>query len=134
MAIPDIVDLLQDFLTTQLAAPPPARSVATRVPDPRPDEWLQIRRVGGAKAPPVTDKARIDLIAWALSEPAAMALLLRARVLVGGLAVPGGNLGNVPVYRVEETLGPKQADDPATGALQAWMTVAITYRADDLIR
>lgn len=132
MAIPDFVDLLRDYLNTQLAAPPPARPVATRVPDPRPNEWLQIRRVGGAKLPPVRDKARIDLTAWALDEPAAMALLLRVRGLVTNLF--GTTAVGVEVYRVEETLGPRQVDDPPTGTAQAWMTVAITYRAEDLIR
>lgn len=128
MAIPDILDLLQSYLAAQLTPKP----VAPRVPDPRPDEWLQIRRVGGTKAPPVTDKARIDLIAWALTEPAAMALLLAARLLVNNLY--GTSAVGVPVYRVEETLGPKQVDDPEAGAPQAWMTVAITFRADDLVR
>lgn len=126
MAIPDVLDLLRDYLDTQMTEP-----VATRPPDELPLAWVQLRRVGGTKAPPARDRARIDVIAWAQTEPAAMALALDARLRINNLR--GTTAIGVEVYRVEETLGPRQVDDPDTGTPQVWATYLLTFRAEDLV-
>lgn len=126
MAFADPLALLRTYLDAQLDEP-----VTTRVPDPRPKKWLQLRRVGGGKLPPVRERARIDLKARGETEPEAMALLLRARTLANALARTS-TLG-VEVYRVEETLGPRQDDDPLTGEPMAWMTVSLLIRANDAV-
>jgi len=127
MTIPDTLGLLVTYLNTQLTPP-----VHTRVPDMRPTEWVQLRRVGGTKAPPVRDRPRIDAFGWAATEPAAMALLLQVRALITALV--GTDTIGVVVYRVQETLGPRQIDDDPSGQPGAWMTFSILNRADDLIR
>jgi hypothetical protein len=128
MDIPDTLGLLRTYLAAQLTPKP----VVTRVPVPRPDAWVQLRRVGGTKAPPVRDRPRIDVFAWAANEPAAMALLLQVRALV--TALHGTTAIGVEVYRVQETLGPRQIDDDPSGQPGAWMTFSILNRAEDLVR
>lgn len=127
MAIPDGLGLTIAYLTTQLDP----THVGTEVPDPRPPEWLQVRRVGGTKAPPVRDRPRLDMFAWSTTPAAAMALLLNVRGLINALR--GTSALGVPVYRVEETLGPRGANDDPSGQPMAWMTFSVLIRAEDLI-
>lgn len=127
MAWPDIVALLYTYLDGQLAVP-----VASDVPDPRPDEWLQLRRSGGTKRPPVREQPRVDFFYWAATQPAAMAGALQVRTLVNNLH--GTTTLGVTVYRVEEFLGPRQQDDPLTGTPRVWMTLSPLIRVDEAIR
>lgn len=127
MTWPDPVALLVTYLDGLTSTP-----VASRVPTPRPDTCIQVRRVGGAKLPPVREVPRVDLIVRAPTEPEAMVLLLSLRASIN--ALHGTSTLGIPVYRVEETMGPRQDDDPLTGSPMAWMTFAIMLRADDAIR
>lgn len=129
MAWPDVVALLAAYLDSQM---PSDVVVASRVPNPRPAKLLQVRRVGGTKAPPVRDRPRIDLVAWAASEVDAMQIGLQARSLVNALI--GTSTLGVIVYRVEETLGPRQLDDPETGTPRVLSTQSLLIRADEAIR
>lgn len=106
--------------------------VGTRVPVPRPTKHLQLRRQGGGKLPPVRERVRFDLMARAATEPEAMALLLQARSYINGLH--GTSTLGIPVYRVEESMGPRQDDDDLTHTPMAWMTFSLLIRADAAIR
>lgn len=127
MAYPDIVALLRAYLLP-IVAP---RPVASRVPDPRPAEWVQLRRIGGQQERPVRDRAHIDVWAWSTSDPDAWALADLLRRSIHALA--GTTLLGPPVYRVEEVMGPRSLDDPQTGAPRMWATYALSVRADDAI-
>lgn len=127
MTWPDIVALLYIYFDGQLSVP-----VASEVPNPRPAEWLQIRRVGGTKVPPVRERARVDCIYWAATQPAAMTGALQVRALAN--ALHGTSTLGIPVYTVEEFLGPHQLDDPLTGSPRALATYSLLIRADDAIR
>ena len=124
MAYPDIIALLVAYLDPLLTGP-----VATRVPDPRPDVWTQLRRVGGPVAKPVRDRPRIDVISWALTDPEAWTLAELTRRSIHALQGTA-TLGPV-VYRVEETLGPRQLDDTVTGRPRCLATYSILIRAND---
>lgn len=126
MAYPDIIALLVAYLDPLLTGP-----VATNVPDPRPDEWTQIRRIGGAQRRPVCDQPRIDVFSNALTYPAAWPLADTARRSIH--ALKGATVGGAVVYRIEETLGPRQSDDPLTGRPRYWATYSILVRADDAV-
>lgn len=126
MAYPDIVALLRTYLLPIVSVP-----IASRVPDPRPDVWLQIRRVGGAQQRPVRDQPRVDVLAWDDDDPGAWALAELVRRSVHALA--GTTTLGPTVYRVDETLGPRQFDDPLTGAARVMATYSISIRADDAI-
>lgn len=133
MTLPDVVGLTRTYLVAELATAGPTGgpvAVLTRVPRDRPAEWLQIRRVGGT-AETVRDVARLDVIAWAETEPRATELGNLARAAVWRLA--GTSKLGPMCYRVAEFMGPRQIDDDETGAPQLWTTLDVHVRADDLI-
>jgi hypothetical protein len=128
MAFPDANALLIAYLTP-LVAPV---AVVSRVPDPRPVQLVQVRRVGGAGLMPVRDSARLDVKCWDADDRAAMALALLVRAHVwalSGTSLPGG----VPCYRVQEFLAPRLDDDPVTNSPVAWATYVLDLRADDVV-
>lgn len=130
MAYPDIVALLRTYLLPIVA--PMTTTVASRVPDPRPVRWLQIRRVGGTQLRPVRDQPRVDVLAWdATSETGAWDLADLVRRSIH--ALQGTTTLGPTVYRVQEFLGPTQNDDPLTGCPRYMATYSITIRADDAI-
>jgi len=126
MAFPDVVELVIAYLDPLIT--PPVRS---RVPSNRPPEFVQVRRVGGTSPGSVRDQARLDVFAWAGSDPRAMELQLEVRTALWALA--GTNDLGVAVYRVQEFMGPRQDDDPLTGTPRAWATYSLDVRADDAI-
>lgn len=126
MALPDPLALLRAYLLP-LVAPVP---VVVRVPDPRPEKLVQIRRVGGPAVAPVRDRPRIDVLAWAATDAEAVALQSTARSAIWALRGTG-TLG-VMVYDVEEFLGPRLDDDPEYAVPRCWATYQLTIRADDI--
>lgn len=124
MAYPDVLALLVAYLGPLVT---PA-TCHTRVPDPRPTAWVQLRRVGGPRIVPVRDQPRVDFWCWAATETAASALADTVRTKVHALA--GTSTLGVTCYRTEEFLGPKQDDDEKTGSPRIWMTISLLLRAD----
>lgn len=127
MSYPDALPLLRTYLLP-IVAPVP---VVTRVPDPRPERLVQVRRVGGPALVPVRDQARIDVFTWDPDDSPAMALALTVREAVWALA--GTSTLGPQVYRIEEFLGPRMADDPITHSPRTWATYELTIRADSAI-
>ena len=99
--------------------------VVTRVPDPRPRVFVQVRRVGGV-AELVWDRPRIDVFAWAPDDEGAHDLGMAARAALHDLQ--GTSALGVPCYRVEESMGPRRADDEPTGTPRVWLTVDLSLR------
>lgn len=129
MAFPDANALLIAYLTA-LVDPVP---VVSRIPDPRPAQLVQVRRVGGAGVVPVRDSARLDVKCWDADDRAAMALALLVRAHVWALSGTA-LLGGVPCYRVQEFLAPRLDDDPITNSPVAWATYSLDIRADDIVQ
>lgn len=126
MAFPDVVLLLRDYLQPILDPVP----VSSRVPKPRPTQFVQIRREGG-HTETIRDVARIDIITWAPTDPEAMRIALDARAAIWALA--GRDHLGVMCYRVEEFLAPRQDDDEKTGTPRVWFTPELHLRADEVI-
>ena len=126
MALPDAVALVVSYLDGLH----PTLTVSSEVPSPRPGEFIQVRRVGGAGLPPVRDVARLDIFTWSTGGPAAMALgnTIRAEVF----ALARTTLLGIQCYRVEETLF-RQFDDELTNQARCWGTYALTLRADEIL-
>ncbi|GAA2618746.1 hypothetical protein SMC26_40305 [Actinomadura fulvescens] len=122
LVFPDVEALICAHLTPILGVP-----VRTRVPDPRPARWVQVRRVGGTLVDHVRDRARLDVFAWGTGDADANDLGAAARAALHAAA--GTVIGGVPCYAVEEFLGPRRADDPLTGAPRVWLTVQLSLRA-----
>jgi hypothetical protein len=128
VAYPDVIALLRTYLLPVVTP----RPVVSRVPDPRPAEWVQIRRIGGPQVRPVRDRPNVDVFAWAQTDPAAWELAELLRRSIHALA--GTTLLGPMVYRVDETLGPRSLDDELTGSPRVWATYSLDVRADDAIQ
>lgn len=127
MTFPDVTGLAIAYLDPLMDPV----AVASRVPRARPAELIQVRRIGGTALPPVRDVARLDVIAWAETEPRAAELGNTARAHVWDLA--GNTALGVACYRVTEFMGPRMDDDPETGTPRYWVTFDLAVRADDVI-
>jgi hypothetical protein len=128
VAYPDAVALVVAYLGPLHTG----KTVASRVPSPRPDEWIEVRQVGGAWDPPVREQVRLDVFYWALTEPAAQTGAEAVRREIHSLASTS-TLG-VQCYRVDELMGPRQWDDPLTpNTFARWATYTLTLRADDAV-
>lgn len=127
MALVDAVALLVAHLAPIVA---PVQ-VAGRVPASRPAELVQVRRVAGPAMPPVREIARIDVFAWADTDPRAVTIGNQVRAAVWALA--GNATLGVNVYQVSEFKGPGLDDDPLTGASRVWATYDLHVRADEII-
>jgi hypothetical protein len=119
----DVVAILVAYLDPLLSAP-----VATRVPIPRPVEFIQVRRVGGPALPPARELVRVDVFAWAETEVRAAQLGRAARQAVWALA--GTTVDGMTVYQAGEFMGPTMVDDDETGVAQSWTTYELIVRAE----
>lgn len=126
MAYPDAVALIVAYL----AGLHSGTTVASRVPSPRPAEWIQVRQVSGTDLRPVRDLITLDVFYWAATEPAASSGGRTVRAEIHALA-KSTTLG-IPCYRVEEVLQ-RQTDDPLLGTPGWWATYSLTLRADSAI-
>lgn len=122
-----VITMLVSYLGASLDPIP----VATEVPDPRPPELVQIRRVGGPALPPVRETVRVDVFAWAASEERASTIGLQVREAIW--ALHGQTLAGLPVYEVGEFMGPTMAADDQTRTPQSWATYELLVRADGAI-
>lgn len=126
MSFVDVNELLINYLR-----PVMSHHVSARVPDPTPEEFTQVRQVGGSPVVPVRETVRLDVFCWAETDPRALELALQARAAVWALS--GTTELGVVVYTIAEFLSPRLADDPDTGTPRAWATYDLTVRAEALI-
>lgn len=133
MSFPDSVKLTVDYLKP-IVLPFPAH-VGSRVPNVPltfPFNFVVVRRAGGTSLYPVRDRARMDIWAWARTDPEAMALAIACRTAIWEMS--GTVVGETTCYRVDEFMAPQQMDDPETGLPRVWATYEIDLRADSVIR
>lgn len=93
------------------------------IPNPRPDEYVQVSRVGGTSGT-VADRPMVQVIVWGPSWTAAhdLAALVKRRMH----AVR--SLFDVPVYRVGEVGGLSRSPDPVSGSPRYQFTVELNLR------
>ncbi len=121
VVFPDATAAVTSRLGDVLAVPTDAR-----VPKPRPDEFIVVRRVGGPRRDIVTDEATLTIEAWAQDEAAAHDLAQLARAHVHAMA--GTTEGDVRVYRVGEFAGPASLPDPDSSQSRYTLTVTVAVR------
>lgn len=93
------------------------------IPNPRPDEFVQVSRVGGT-AGEATDRPMVQFIVWGASWRAAHDLAALARRHIMSLR----RLGEAPVYRVREVGGLSRSPDPTSGSPRYQFTVELNMR------
>ncbi|MFE7466348.1 hypothetical protein ACFU6R_19875 [Streptomyces sp. NPDC057499] len=125
VVMPDAVAVVTGYLRGALKAHGKPVPVVSRVPSPRPTEFVRVRRIGGTQQTPVSDRPRLDIHCWGESESAAHDLAALSRALLGD--IPGVRDG-VTVYRVTEVGGPMWLPDSETSAPRYAFAVEIHMR------
>lgn len=121
IVFPDVEALLVRYLPPLLGV-----GASTRVPNPRPDSFVVVRRVGGTRPNVITDVPVVVVECWAKTDVAASDLARLARAYVGALAQ--SDVGGDYVRRVREVAGPQSYPDPASSSPRYQMTVQIDTR------
>jgi hypothetical protein len=119
LTFPDAQLVVADHLRPLLGPVP----IGVQVPNPRPAVFVTVRRAGGVRDR-VTDRPRIDVLAWADTDTAAHDLVGVCR---RHLAALPGVRGGVRVTAVAEFAGPVPAPDPS-GQPRWLVTYEITLR------
>lgn len=91
-----------------------------RIPKPRPDRFLVVRRLGGDEATPVSDKALITVEGWALDDEQAEDLCQQARTLLH--SARGQTHAGAVIYRVTGAGGPAPLPDPDGSSHRRYVT------------
>lgn len=104
-----------------------AVKVASRVPNPRPDKFVLVRRLGGPRLNVAVDNPMLGIECWDLEDDGAISLAQLVRGIV--LAMPGA-IGTpaVAVYDVGEVSGPQLLPDPTSDHPRAVFTVSVALR------
>jgi|SRR5690606_3046996 len=102
----------------------------SRVPNPRPDKFVQVRRIGGPAEPNLPiDRALVDVFVWSTDEDDMWETAFQVRDVIMGLR--RSQLLSAPVYSVTEFMGLAQSDDQTPGQPETprvWFSVEIATR------
>lgn len=126
---PDITVTLADHLADALAARGVTVPVVAEVPDPRPDRFVRVVRIGGARANLITDTPRVVAECWDLSGSGAAEMAAITRAVIG--AVAPGYLGTAWIGRVIDR-GLAYSPDPDTGIPRYLITVEFVMNGTHL--
>jgi hypothetical protein len=107
----------------------PGLPVYSRVPDPRPTEFVRIERLGGLRRSLILDRPRIDVECWSDSEEGAADLSATVRAYVLAMA---GKRGETTVYDVAEVSGPMWLPDSVSGQPRYSFAVEFSTRGTEM--
>lgn len=107
----------------------PDAAVYSRVPDPRPAEFIRIERLGGLRRSLILDRPRIDVECWSDSEGGAADLCASVRAYVLAMA---GKRGETTVYDVTEVSGPMWLPDSVSGQPRYSFAVEFSTRGTEM--
>lgn len=127
MSFADVVALVIGYLTPVVDPVP----ISSRVPKPRPDEFVRIRKIGGVPPGAFRETARLDVFTWAPQEPRAYEIANQIQSAL--FKLKGSNALGIPSYSMAPVLSPRTFDDPETGTPRVWATYDLVVRADDVI-
>lgn len=126
LVFPDVVALAVEQLAAQLPALVGTVHVGNRVPSPRPQRFVVVRRGGGSRITIVTEAATLNVGAWALSVPDADDIAQACRSVLHALA--GTTVNGVPVYKVDDVGGPAEEADPLSDQPMSQLSVSVHVR------
>lgn len=121
VVFPDATAVTVTHLAGELEVP-----VVSKVPNPRPDTFVRVRRVGGPRRDLVTDQAQLTVEAWAATDADAADLAQLARAHIHNMR--GQVISGVACYRVTEMAGPANLPDPTTDHARYSLTIAVAMR------
>lgn len=120
MSFVDAETMVREFLSARIEA-----SISTKIPNPRPPQFVRAWRTGGAAMNRVLERAQITIQAWDDSDDVAASDLIaecRTHILNGYTGMP-------LVRGVEEISGPYWDPDPTSGVPRYSFTVSLMVRA-----
>lgn len=123
---PDAEDLLVGYLTTEFATRGISATAHTRVPNPRPNAFVLVPRVGGTRRNLVVDSPTIGFEVWGLTDKAACDLGRVVRALIFGLS--GRVISGVQCYRVDELVGLTNFPDGVSAQSRYIFTTTLSFR------
>lgn len=127
IVFPDAAELVIAYLTDELPAYGyPDVHVGARIPTQRPDTFVRVDAVGGARRNVVVDAATLAVESWAPRADLAMTLAQTVRALVHAMA--GTVVDGVTVYSVDEFAAPASFPDPTSNQPRATQTLQIQTR------
>lgn len=102
--------------------------VGKKIPNPVPDFFIQVRRIGGSTDSKVLDKPRIDCLVFHDADAAVRKdLAIEVHALL--LAIANDTVGDALLYSARDFLAPIDVPDPVDESRQVTMlTVEITMR------
>lgn len=122
----DIEDALRRTLIDDLNAFGRPCPVYITIPNPRPSEFVIVRRIGGARINLVTDSAQVSIEAYAPTAGRAHSLIQTARTLI--TAMRGRTIDGQLIHRVVEYGGPALLPDPDSDHARYVITADVEYR------
>lgn len=123
---PDVEDIVGTWLGPQLAAAGFPVPVATRVPSPRPAEFVRLLATGGQRLNLVQAAPTLTVEAWAAKETRASLLCRTALALIESMA--GQVIDGTTVYRARDFGLPVNLPDPTSAQIRYTATGQITLR------
>lgn len=107
-------------------------TTGSRVPNPRPDEFVIARRIGGDRMTPVTEITTVFFECWSSTPADADDLAAAVRRVIFALAPPGTWAGSVidglSIARIDDVGGPAYQPDELSDQPRATFTVSVTVR------
>lgn len=126
LVFPDVVALAVGQLAAGLPALVGAVHIGNRVPSPRPERFVVVRRGGGSRITIVTEAATLNIGAWALSVPDADDIAQACRSVIHAMA--HSTVDGVAVYRVDDLGGPAEEADPLSDQPMSQLSVSVHVR------
>ena len=123
---PDITTLVINHLLDTLPGDGWDVPVYSEEPNPRPEQFVLVQRIGGARRTIVSDEARIVTDGWAGTDVDAHDLTAAARTRI--LSMRGEQVDGVQIYRVEDLSGPARNPDPDSGNPRYSTTQSVAAR------
>lgn len=127
---PDTTTIVVNHLASELDGAGYDIGVYSDVPNPRPTEFVTVKRVGGPRRNLVADGAQLVIDAWAGDDVAAHDIAQIARSYLN--AMYGEVVGGVQVYRVDELSGPGSKPDPESGQARYSFQTTVMVRGTPL--
>lgn len=121
---PDAVLVAINYLRPLVPTP-----VYSRVPSPRPAEFIRLERIGGLRRSLILDRPRVDVECWSDSEGSAADLVNVVRAYVLAMA---GKRDDTTVYDVAEVSGPMWLPDSESGQPRYSFAVEFSTRGTRL--
>ncbi|MFJ4960989.1 hypothetical protein ACIP6P_00720 [Streptomyces sp. NPDC088729] len=101
----------------------------SRIPNPRPAEFVRLERIGGLRRNVILDRPRLNVECWSDSEAGAEELMKVVRAYVLAMA---GKRGTTTVYDVAEVSGPMWLPDSESGQPRYAFAVEFSTRGTEL--